>query len=107
MASVETKALLKSDAELSDSSVSVQLHPLAILSVSDCITRHVLRKSEGPIVGAILGQQSSHQVTMEVAFPCKTVANESGSVVFDEEWFNARLEQCEDRLPTTYRQAAF
>ena len=87
----------------SDSSLSVQLHPLVLLTVSDYITRHTLRQQEGPIVGAILGQQNGREVTMEHAFECKLktdpktkaiIADNEGRLMLDEEWFAQRLEQC-------------
>jgi len=87
----------------SDSSLSVQLHPLVILTVSDYITRHTLRQQEGPIVGAILGQQNGREVTMEHAFECKLqtdpttkkiATDDKGRLTMDEEWFAQRLEQC-------------
>ncbi|KEQ71152.1 hypothetical protein M436DRAFT_12125, partial [Aureobasidium namibiae CBS 147.97] len=78
-----------------DSSLSVQLHPLVLLTISDYITRHSMRKQEGPIVGAIIGQQNGRTITMEQAFQCKT--KEIGDkVLVDEEWFAERLEQFKD-----------
>lgn len=83
----------------SDSSLSVQLHPLVLLTISDYITRHSLRSQEGPIIGAIIGQQNGREVTMEHAFECKIApkAGPNGSeiIVMDEDWFAERLEQCE------------
>lgn len=81
----------------SDSSLSVQLHPLVLLTISDYVTRHTLRKQEGPIVGAIIGQQNGREVTMEFAFQCKLKPLEKDGeekVVVDEAWFADRLEQC-------------
>ena len=87
----------------SDSSLSVQLHPLVLLTVSDYITRHTLRQQKGPIVGAIIGQQNGREVTMEHAFECKlktdpktkeTVVDDEGRMLLDDEWFTQRLEQC-------------
>ncbi|KAJ6155636.1 hypothetical protein N7470_006202 [Penicillium chermesinum] len=49
----------------SDSGLTVQLHPLVLLSISDHITRHAARQQQGPIVGALLGQQNGRQVTLE------------------------------------------
>lgn len=86
----------------SDSSLSVQLHPLVLLTVSDYITRHTLREQEGPILGAIIGQQNGREVTMEHAFECKlktepkskkVAIDEEGRVILDEEWFAQRIEQ--------------
>jgi len=79
----------------SESSPQVQLHPLVLLTISDYTTRHILRQNQGPISGAILGQQNGREVTMEVAFECKATQTPDGEVQFDEEWFASRLEQCE------------
>jgi COP9 signalosome complex subunit 6 len=85
---------LISTARASDSSPTVQLHPLVLLTISDCITRHTLRQQTGPVVGAIIGQQNGQDITMEVAFQAKLKANDAGDVVLDEEWFNKRIEDC-------------
>jgi COP9 signalosome complex subunit 6 len=86
---------LVSTARASDNSSTVQLHPLVLLTISDCITRHTLRQQTGPVVGAIIGQQNGQEITMEVAFQAKLKANDAGEVVLDGEWFNKRLEDCE------------
>lgn len=75
----------------SDAPVSVQLHPLVLLTVSDYITRHTLRRQEGPIVGAIFGQQNGRNFTLEHAFECKISQNDDAPL--DSEWFNQRVEQ--------------
>lgn len=85
---------LVSHTRASDTSPTVQLHPLVLLTITDCITRHTLRQQEGPVVGAILGQQNGHEVTMEVAFQAKLRSNEQGEVVLDDEWFMKRLDDC-------------
>jgi hypothetical protein len=90
---------LVSTARASDNSSTVQLHPLVLLTISDCITRHTLRQQKGPVVGAIIGQQNGQEITMEVAFQAKLKANDAGEVVLDGEWFAKRLEDC--RLPFT------
>jgi COP9 signalosome complex subunit 6 len=77
-----------------DSSPSVQLHTLVLLTISDYITRHTLRNQDGPIVGAILGQQHGRIITMEVAFECKLIPGDDGYVLIDPAWFRDRLEQC-------------
>lgn len=86
---------LLSTARPSDTSPQVQLHPLALLTISDYITRHTLRQLNGPIVGAILGQQNGREVTMEVAFECPLKTGQGSGVQLDDEWFEKRLEQCE------------
>lgn len=88
-----TEASLLSSSK-SDSLIQVQLHPLVILTVSDYVTRHALRQQTGPIVGAIIGAQNGHDVSMENAFECKLMAREDGEVVLHDEWFQDRLQQC-------------
>ena len=89
---------LLSTARASDTSPAVQLHPLVLLTISDCITRHTLRQQKGPVAGAILGQQNGQEITMEVAFQAKLTASEEGEVVLDDEWFSKRVEDCEPFL---------
>ena len=90
---VETASNSLLSSSTSDSSLSVQLHPLVLLTISDYITRHSMRKQQGPIVGAIIGQQNGRTITMEQAFQCKTKEIDN-KVLVDEEWFAERLEQC-------------
>lgn len=96
MASTTPNPLLSTST--SDSSLSVQLHPLVLLTISDYITRHSLRSQQGPIIGAIIGQQNGREVTMEHAFECKLTARADVDgneiIVMDEDWFAERLEQC-------------
>ncbi|KAK5019699.1 hypothetical protein LTR16_001753 [Cryomyces antarcticus] len=89
---------LLSTVRASDSALQVQLHPLVILTISDYITRHTLRQQQGPIVGAIIGQQNGHEITMEHAFECKTQELDTVSdyIVLDDVWFKERLEQFRD-----------
>ncbi|KAL5117632.1 hypothetical protein ACEQ8H_004525 [Pleosporales sp. CAS-2024a] len=91
-----TQNPLVSTARASDTSSTVQLHPLVLLTISDCITRHTLRQQTGPVVGAIIGQQNGQEVTMEVAFQAKLKSNDAGETVLDSEWFNKRLEDFKD-----------
>ncbi|KAK0987043.1 hypothetical protein LTS01_009642 [Friedmanniomyces endolithicus] len=78
-----------------DTTQHVQLHPLALLTISDYITRHTLRSQEGPIVGAIIGEQDGRSFTLEHAFECKLQELE-GDVLVDSNWFAERLEQYRD-----------
>jgi len=78
-----------------DTSPTVQLHPLVLLTISDCITRHTLRQQSGPVAGAILGQQNGQEITMEVAFQAKLESNDQGEVVLDDGWFSKRLDDCQ------------
>lgn len=85
---------LISTSRASDTSPIVQLHPLVLLTISDCISRHTLRQQPGPVVGAILGAQNGQEVTMEVAFQAKLKSSDDGEVTLDDEWFSKRLEDC-------------
>ncbi|KAK1071440.1 hypothetical protein LTR12_013034 [Friedmanniomyces endolithicus] len=78
-----------------DTTQHVQLHPLALLTISDYITRHTLRSQEGPIVGAIIGEQDGRSFTLEHAFECK-LQELNGDVLVDGSWFAERLEQYRD-----------
>lgn len=78
----------------SDPQIHIQLHPLVILTISDYVTRHTLRRQKGPVVGAILGTQNGRDITLEHAFECRTVQSDD-RVTLDDEWFRDRLQQCE------------
>jgi COP9 signalosome complex subunit 6 len=78
----------------SDSGLSVSLHPLVLLTVSDQVTRHLVRKQQGPIAGALLGQQKGREITAEYAFPVVLVQNKEGQWQFNEEWMETRIQQC-------------
>lgn len=82
-------------AKAPDTSLNVQLHPLVLLSISDYITRRALRSQQGPVIGAIIGQQNGRSFTLEHAFECKLDAQD-GNVVLAGEWFQERLEQYRD-----------
>ncbi|KAH7112145.1 hypothetical protein B0J11DRAFT_498352 [Dendryphion nanum] len=90
MADSSTNPLI-STARASDTSPTIQLHPLVLLTISDSITRHTLRQLPGPVVGAILGQQDGQEITMEVAFQAK-VKSSSDEIEIDSDWFKKRLE---------------
>lgn len=98
--------LLLSTSKTSDSQPQIQLHPLVILTISDCITRHVLRGQKDPIVGAILGDQHGRDITMEFAYECKLKVGyeDGGGVVMDGEWFDSRLQHCKARQQLHSRQ---
>jgi COP9 signalosome complex subunit 6 len=80
-------------------SLTVALHPLVLLTISDQITRHTLRELPGPIIGAILGQQNGREITMEHAFDC-AVDTESDAMPLKTEWLRTRLTESECRLGT-------
>ncbi|KAF2001619.1 hypothetical protein P154DRAFT_619283 [Amniculicola lignicola CBS 123094] len=92
----DTDNPLLSTSRASDTTPTVQLHPLVLLTISDSITRHTLRQQSGPIAGAILGLQNGQEITMEVAFQAKLRQNAEGEVVLDDEWFAKRLEDFRD-----------
>jgi COP9 signalosome complex subunit 6 len=75
--------------------VQAVLHPLVLLTISDYITRHTLRQQEGPIVGALLGQQNGREVTIEHAFECHIheVPMVEGGYMIDAPAFSDRLEK--------------
>ncbi|RKF65713.1 COP9 signalosome complex subunit 6 [Erysiphe neolycopersici] len=81
--------------EFSGSNFEVVLHPLVLLSISDYITRHTLRQQNGPVVGALLGQQHGRQVSIEHAFDCLTIEVD-GQIVLNQSWFDERMQQMKD-----------
>ncbi|PHH60948.1 hypothetical protein CDD81_1005 [Ophiocordyceps australis] len=85
---------LLSDLKSSQAQVHVILHPLVLLTISDYITRHTLRRQDGPIIGALLGQQNGREVTVEHAFECHTqpAPDVDGGYLIDAAKFAARLE---------------
>lgn len=78
----------------SDSGLHVLLHPLVLLTISDHITRHAARQQQGPIVGALLGQQQGRDISLENAFECNLLTEENGDVVLHHSWFEQRLKEC-------------
>ena len=79
----------------SASDLHINLHPLILLTISDYITRHTLRRQETPIVGALIGQQSGRSISLEHAFECQTVQI-NGQILLHEVWFKDRLQQYKD-----------
>ena len=92
----------------SDSGLTISLHPLILLTISDYITRHTLRHQPRPIVGALLGQQHGRSITLEHAYECETIEGQSPfatgdvqqgdgtSILLHEAWFRDRLQQYKD-----------
>lgn len=79
----------------SDSGITVSLHPLVLLTVSDQITRHRVRGESGPIVGLLLGQQNGREITAEHAFSATVDRNEqTGKMTFKYDWLQERVQQC-------------
>ncbi|KJZ79250.1 hypothetical protein HIM_01401 [Hirsutella minnesotensis 3608] len=77
------------------SQLQTVLHPLVLLAISDYITRHTLRDQQGPVVGALLGQQNGREITIEHVFDCHTrpAPEVEGGYLLDTQKFAARLEQ--------------
>lgn len=87
---------LVSNNKSSDSGLQIHLHPLVLLTVSDHITRHSLRRRQEPIVGALLGQHNGRDITLEHAFECQVVGAEQGTILLHQAWFEDRLQQFKD-----------
>jgi COP9 signalosome complex subunit 6 len=81
----------------SDSNLTVSLHPLVLLTISDHITRHQVRGYSGIVVGALLGQQKGREVTLEHAFECNVQVDDQEQPFLQTEWFEDRLQQCKWR----------
>ncbi|KAL8732291.1 MAG: hypothetical protein Q9166_002863 [cf. Caloplaca sp. 2 TL-2023] len=92
----QTNSSLVSTHKASDSGLQIHLHPLVLLTVSDLITRHTLRRREGPIVGALLGQHNGRDITLEHAFECQLIGGEHGAFTLHQAWFQDRLQQHKD-----------
>jgi hypothetical protein len=90
---VDKENPLISTQKSSDSGLQVALHPLVLLTISDYITRHTLRNQQGPVVGALLGQQNGREITIEHAFECLLLVNGDNAVVLHSAWFEDRLQQ--------------
>lgn len=95
MANGQSNPLLSTH-KSSDPGLQIHLHPLVLLTISDYITRHVLRRQRGPIVGALLGQQNGREISLEHAFECRVIRGSADSVILDEPWFKERLQQYKD-----------
>ncbi|RAK95154.1 COP9 signalosome complex subunit 6 [Aspergillus ibericus CBS 121593] len=80
----------------SDSGLHIQLHPLILLTISDHITRHAARCQQGPIIGALLGQQNGREITLEHAFECVVGEGPNGEVQIPHDWFVERVKQFKD-----------
>ncbi|KAL4919480.1 hypothetical protein BDW62DRAFT_40497 [Aspergillus aurantiobrunneus] len=80
----------------SDSGLHLQLHPLVLLTISDHITRHAARSQQGPIIGALLGQQNGREITVEHAFECVVEEGPNGEAQLPNDWFVDRVKQFKD-----------
>lgn len=90
----ETNSLISSHA--STSGLQISLHPLALLTISDYITRHTLRNGTGPIVGALMGTQEGREIAIEHAYEILLLVDDDG-VRVEEDWFINKLKLCEFR----------
>ncbi|PYH98999.1 putative COP9 signalosome subunit 6 [Aspergillus ellipticus CBS 707.79] len=80
----------------SDSGLHIQLHPLILLTISDHITRHAARSQQGPIIGALLGQQNGREITLEHGFECIVTETSNGEIQIPHDWFVERVKQFKD-----------
>ena len=78
------------------SGLQIHLHPLVLLTISDFITRHILRRRELPIVGALLGQHNGREVSLEYAFECEVIHSNNEGIILHDTWFKDRLQQYKD-----------
>jgi COP9 signalosome complex subunit 6 len=83
------------DESVSETSPHILLHPLVLVSQDDHATRSNVRK-QGPIIGAILGQQNGKDISMEFAFECgsQKLSAQNDYVALDHEWFSDMLIMC-------------
>ncbi|KAH8601544.1 putative COP9 signalosome subunit 6 [Bisporella sp. PMI_857] len=95
MAPKATDNPLLSTQKSSDSGLQIALHPLALLTISDYVTRHTLRNQKGPIVGALLGQQNGRQITIEHTFDVHMIQVDNEQKIH-KAWFDDRLQHMKD-----------
>ncbi|RVX69348.1 hypothetical protein B0A52_06943 [Exophiala mesophila] len=80
----------------SETGLSVSLHPLVLLTISDHVTRHSVRRQSGPVAGALLGQQKGREITVEHAFSTVLVQDNQEHWTFDVSWMETRIQQYRD-----------
>ena len=80
----------------SDSGLQAHLHPLVLLTISDLIARRSLRRQEGPVVGALFGQQNGRDISLEHATECQVISKDDGTLILHDEWFKDRVQQYRD-----------
>ncbi|KAG6020365.1 hypothetical protein E4U40_006174 [Claviceps sp. LM458 group G5] len=92
-APMSAQSLMSSQSK--SSLLQVVVHPLVLFGVSDHVSRHFIRQQEGPVVGAILGQQNGREITMEHTFEChmKKSSEAVGEYLLDIGRFKSRLDQ--------------
>jgi COP9 signalosome complex subunit 6 len=74
-----------------DTANNVQLHPIVLLTISDYITRHTIRRQSGFPVGSIIGQQNGRNITLESAYECRLADGADKASPLDGKWFLERL----------------
>ncbi|KAH0604827.1 uncharacterized protein H6S33_006495 [Morchella sextelata] len=74
----------------STTGLQISLHPLALLTISDYITRHTLRNGSGPILGALLGTQQGRSIDIEHAYEILLLRTDD-QISVDEPWFIEKL----------------
>jgi COP9 signalosome complex subunit 6 len=74
----------------------VQLHPLALLTISDLLTRHKIRDDlHSQFVGGLLGQQNGREISIEHAFEARLDREGLDTYRLDMPWLQERVEQCD------------
>lgn len=91
--------IMSEDRTISDhpstSGLQIALHPLALLTVSDYITRHIVRELQGPIIGALLGAQNGREISIEEAHEVNVhVSDDKEEVTVDKAFFENKLRLC-------------
>ncbi|CCX15845.1 Similar to COP9 signalosome complex subunit 6; acc. no. Q5BB47 [Pyronema omphalodes CBS 100304] len=85
----------------STSGLQIALHPLALLTISDYITRHALRNNTGPVIGALLGSQNGREIAIEYAYEILLApSTPEKPVVIDKTWFEKKLSLFKDTHPS-------
>ncbi|KAH8147753.1 uncharacterized protein LAJ45_08218 [Morchella importuna] len=83
----------------STTGLQISLHPLALLTISDYITRHTLRNGSGPILGALLGTQQGRSIDIEHAYEILLLRTDD-QISADEPWFMEKLKLFKETHPT-------
>ena len=95
MAGLQSPSLVSTH-KASDSGLRAHLHPLVLLTISECIARERLRRRDEPIVGALLGQQNGREISLEHAFDCKATQGDHGAGIRNQALFQDRLKMYKD-----------
>lgn len=82
---------------MADTATRAQVHPLVLLSITEKITRNVVRAHTVPLLGGIVGHVTSKGVNLEHAFDIKLIRRDDGSGWdIDEEFFRTRVWQIQE-----------